>query len=90
MRTSQPLGREIHVIADNLSAPKTKLVDDFLANHHIAMEKSIQPSRPMVLSTNLTALGKHVFGNQANGQCDQSRNNDQIIQMSQDGDKIWN
>ena len=30
---SQPLGREIHVIADNLSAHKTKLVDDFLANH---------------------------------------------------------
>src|SRR6476620_4042730 len=30
---SQPVGREIHVIADNLSAHKTKLVDDFLANH---------------------------------------------------------
>ena len=30
---SQPRGREIHVIADNLSAHKTKLVDDFLANH---------------------------------------------------------
>ena len=30
---SQPLGREIHVIADNLSAHKTKLVEDFLANH---------------------------------------------------------
>jgi hypothetical protein len=41
-------------------------------------------------STNLSALGKHVLGNQSNGQCDQSRNNDQIIQMSQDGDKIRN
>jgi transposase len=30
---SQPLGREIHVVADNLSAHKTKLVDDFLASH---------------------------------------------------------
>ena len=30
---SQPLGREIHVIADNLSAHKTKLVEDFLATH---------------------------------------------------------
>ena len=30
---SQPLGREVHVVADNLSAHKTKLVDDFLANH---------------------------------------------------------
>jgi transposase len=30
---SQPLGRQIHVIADNLSAHKTKLVDDFLAHH---------------------------------------------------------
>ena len=30
---SQPRGREIHVIADNLSAHKTKLVDDFLATH---------------------------------------------------------
>ena len=48
-----------------------------------------QPSR-WSLSMNLTALGKHVLGNQANGQCDQSRNNDQIIQMSEDGDKIWN
>jgi len=45
------------------------------------------PSGP---STNLSALGKHVLGNQSNGQCDQSRNNDQIIQMSQDGDKIRN
>ena len=27
----QPKGKEIHVIADNLSAHKTKLVDDFLA-----------------------------------------------------------
>ena len=30
---SQPLGREIHVIADNLSAHKTKLVEEFLAKH---------------------------------------------------------
>src|SRR5262245_1885069 len=30
---SQPRGREIHVVADNLSAHKTKLVDDFLATH---------------------------------------------------------
>jgi hypothetical protein len=30
---SQPLGREIHDIADNLSARQTKLVDDFPANH---------------------------------------------------------
>jgi transposase len=30
---TQPLGREIHVVADNLSAHKTKLVDDFLAHH---------------------------------------------------------
>jgi transposase len=30
---SQPLGRDIHVVADNLSAHKTKLVDDFLARH---------------------------------------------------------
>ena len=30
---SQPLGREIHVIVDNLSAHKTKLVEDFIANH---------------------------------------------------------
>jgi hypothetical protein len=42
------------------------------------------------LSTNLTAFGKHVLGNQSNGQCDQSRNNDQIIQMSKDRDKIRN
>jgi transposase len=28
---NQPKGKEIHVIADNLSAHKTKLVDDFLA-----------------------------------------------------------
>ena len=33
MVASQPRGREIHVIADNLSAHKTKLVDDFLATH---------------------------------------------------------
>ena len=30
---SQPLGRQIHVIADNLSAHKTKLVEDSLAHH---------------------------------------------------------
>ena len=30
---SQPLGRQIHLIADNLSAHKTKVVEDFLANH---------------------------------------------------------
>jgi transposase len=30
---SQPAGKEIHVIADNLSAHKTKLVDAFLAAH---------------------------------------------------------
>src|SRR5215475_7081640 len=30
---SQPLGREIHVVADNLSPHKTKLVDAFLAGH---------------------------------------------------------
>jgi transposase len=30
---SQPAGKEIHVIADNLSAHKTKLVDAFLAEH---------------------------------------------------------
>ena len=30
---SQPAGKEIHVIADNLSAHKTKLVDAFLAVH---------------------------------------------------------
>ena len=29
----QPKGKEIHVIADNLSAHKTKLVDQFLADH---------------------------------------------------------
>jgi transposase len=31
--SSQPRERAIHVIADNLSAHKTKLVDDFLAQH---------------------------------------------------------
>jgi transposase len=30
---NQPKGKEVHVIADNLSAHKTKLVDEFLANH---------------------------------------------------------
>ena len=30
---NQPKGKEIHVIADNLSAHKTKLVDQFLATH---------------------------------------------------------
>jgi transposase len=30
---NQPRGKEIHVIADNLSAHKTKRVDDFLAEH---------------------------------------------------------
>ncbi len=30
---SQPAGRAIHVIADNLSAHKTRLVDAFLAMH---------------------------------------------------------
>ena len=30
---NQPAGKEIHVIADNLSAHKTKRVDDFLAAH---------------------------------------------------------
>jgi transposase len=30
---NQPKGKEIHVIADNLSAHKTKLVDEFLAGH---------------------------------------------------------
>jgi transposase len=30
---NQPLGKEIHVIADNLSAHKTKTVDAFLAEH---------------------------------------------------------
>ena len=30
---SQPRGREIHVIADKLSAHTTKLVEDFLATH---------------------------------------------------------
>jgi transposase len=30
---NQPRGKEIHVIADNLSAHKTKLVDGFLADH---------------------------------------------------------
>lgn len=30
---SQPAGKEIHLIADNLSAHKTKLVDAFLATH---------------------------------------------------------
>jgi transposase len=30
---SQPRGRQIHVIADNLSAHKTKFVDHFLAHH---------------------------------------------------------
>jgi transposase len=30
---SQPAGREIHVIIDNLSAHKTKLVDEFLVAH---------------------------------------------------------
>ena len=29
--TAQPRGREIHIIVDNLSAHKTKLVDTFLA-----------------------------------------------------------
>ena len=32
---SQPPGHEIHVIADNLSAHKTKLVEDFLANPQV-------------------------------------------------------
>jgi transposase len=31
---NQPRGKEIHVIADNLSAHKTKRVDAFLAEHH--------------------------------------------------------
>jgi len=31
---NQPRGKEIHVIADNLSAHKTKLVDEFLAGHN--------------------------------------------------------
>jgi transposase len=31
---NQPRGKEIHVIADNLSAHKTKLVDEFLADHN--------------------------------------------------------
>src|SRR6267154_1183602 len=30
---NQPRGKEIHVIADNLSAPKTGQVDDFLDRH---------------------------------------------------------
>jgi transposase len=30
---NQPVGKEIHVIADNLSAHKTKRVDEFLAVH---------------------------------------------------------
>jgi len=30
---TQPAGKAIHIIADNLSAHKTKLVDAFLANH---------------------------------------------------------
>jgi transposase len=30
---NQPRGKEIHVIADNLSAHKTKLVEQFLADH---------------------------------------------------------
>ena len=30
---NQPVGKEIHVIADNLSAHKTKRVDDFLTTH---------------------------------------------------------
>lgn len=30
---SQPRGKEIHIIADNLSAHKTKLVEQFLAHH---------------------------------------------------------
>ena len=30
---NQPRGKEIHVIADNLSAHKTKLVDEFLTSH---------------------------------------------------------
>ena len=41
-------------------------------------------------TTNVSALGKHVFGNQSNGQRDQSRDNYQIIQMSQNRDKIRN
>ena len=31
--TTQPSGKEIHLIVDNLSAHKTKLVDRFLADH---------------------------------------------------------
>jgi transposase len=31
--TGQPAGKEIHVIADNLSAHKTKLVNEFLTDH---------------------------------------------------------
>jgi transposase len=31
---NQPRGKEIHVIADNLSAHKTKLVDGFLVDHN--------------------------------------------------------
>ena len=53
----------------------------------IAMEK-VDPAFAAGGPFNETALGKHVLGNQANGQCDQSRNNDQIIQMSEDRDKI--
>ena len=30
---SQPRGREIHIIADNFSAHKTKLVTQFLESH---------------------------------------------------------
>ena len=33
MVATQPAGKEIHVIADNLSAHKTKAVDAFLAAH---------------------------------------------------------
>jgi hypothetical protein len=50
-------------------------------------KKSIQPSRPWSLSTNLTALCKHVLGNQSNGQCDQSRNNDQSSRCPRTGIK---
>jgi hypothetical protein len=45
---NQPAGREVHVIADNLSAPKTKQVAEFLDRHakvHLTRPGSTRSSR---------------------------------------------
>jgi len=43
---NQPRGKEIHVIADNLSAPKTGQVDDFLDRHPKFICTSLRPIPP--------------------------------------------